>query len=144
MLAFHMLEQNARHLVFPATLSRNVGTLIMFAVRSLFSAPGRLEQDLAALAAAGKVPAWLAGKPQPLDFLFHAGGAQNVIEAAYRYARHEPGTNVVLFGTGNPAHVESNIHSILQPPLPPADVQQLAELFGQLEGVGLDEPNLKR
>jgi aryl-alcohol dehydrogenase-like predicted oxidoreductase len=144
MLAFHMLAQNARPLVFPATQSRNVGTLIMFAVRSLFSTPGRLQQDLAALAASGKVPAWLAGKPQPLDFLLHDGGAHSVIEAAYRYARHEPGAHVVLFGTGNPAHVAPNISAILQPPLPQTDVQKLGELFGLLEGVGLDEPNLKR
>ncbi len=141
MLAFHMLGQNARHTVFPKTQSRNIGTFIMFAVRSLFSTPGRLQQDIKMLAAEGKVRAWLAEKSQPLDFLFHEGGAQSIIEAAYRYARHEPGANVVLFGTSNPAHVESNIEAILAPPLPPADIQKIGELFGKLEGIGLDEPN---
>jgi aryl-alcohol dehydrogenase-like predicted oxidoreductase len=144
MFAFHMLAQNARQLVFPVAQSRNIGTLIMFAVRSLFSVPGRLRQDISALAAAGEVPAWLAEKEQPLDFLLHEGGAQSVIEAAYRYARYEPGANVVLFGTGNPAHVKSNINAILQPPLPEGDMQQLSELFSALEGVGLDRPNRKR
>ncbi len=143
MFAFHMLNQNARQQVFPQTQSHQVGTMIMFAVRSLFSTPGRLQQDLQALAAAGKVPAALADKAQPLDFLLHDGGAQSVIEAAYRYARHEPGADVVLFGTSNPAHVASNIKAILAPPLPPADIKTLHELFGALEGVGLDEPNLK-
>lgn len=144
MLAFHMLNQKARSRVFPATLSRNVGTMIMFAVRSLFSAPGRLQQDIKALAAAGKVPASLADSPQPLDFLLQDGGADNIIEAAYRYARHEPGVDVVLFGTGSPAHVEANINALLKPPLPPAASQKLVEWFGALEGVGLDEPALKR
>ena len=142
MLAFHMLGQNARQKVFPATRARNIGTMIMFAVRSLFSTPGRLQQDIKVLAGEGKLPSWLAEKAQPLDFLLCEGGAQSIIEAAYRYARHEPGTNVVLFGTGNPAHVEPNIAAILKPPLPRADIQKLAELFGHLEGVGLDEPNL--
>lgn len=142
MFAFHMLGQNARQSVFPTTQSRDIGTLIMFAVRSLFSTPGRLQHDIAALAAEGRVPAWLAGKPQPLDFLLREGGAHSVIEAAYRYARHEPGANVVLFGTGNPAHVKSNIDAILAPPLSPADLRTIDELFGRLEGVGLDEPNL--
>jgi L-galactose dehydrogenase len=64
-----------------------------------------------------------------------------VIEAAYRYARHEPGADVVLFGTGNPAHLEANIASILKPPLPAADSARLAELFGELQGVGLDLPS---
>ena len=143
MFAFHMLNQNARKRIFPDTLSRNIGTMIMFAVRSLFSTPGRLQKDISALAAEGKVPAWLADKSQPLDFLLHEGGAQNIIEAAYRYARHEPGANVTLFGTSNLAHVESNIKAILSPPLPSADIQKLNELFGDLEGVGLDEPMLK-
>ena len=140
MFAFHMLGQNARQSVFPVTQSRNIGTLIMFAVRSLFSTPGRLQQDIQLLAAAGQLPSWLAEKSQPLDFLLHEGGAPNIIEAAYRYARHEPGANVVLFGTSNLAHVEHNIKSILAPPLPSADVQKINELFGNLEGVGLDEP----
>lgn len=140
MFAFHMLGQNARQTVFPVTQSRNIGTLIMFAVRSLFSTPGRLQQDIQLLAAAGRLPSWLAEKSQPLDFLLHEGGAPNIIEAAYRYARHEPGANVVLFGTSNLAHVEHNIKSILASPLPPADVQKINALFGNLEGVGLDEP----
>jgi aryl-alcohol dehydrogenase-like predicted oxidoreductase len=67
-----------------------------------------------------------------------------VVEAAYRYARHEPGANVVLFGTGNPAHVEHNVRAILQPPLPEAARRQIEALFGALEGVGLDEANYAR
>ncbi len=144
MVAFHMLAQSARHAVFPATRARGVGTLIMFAVRALFSVPGRLRQDMRALAACGKVPAWLAEKESPLDFLLHRRGAESVIEAAYRFARHEPGANVVLFGTSNPAHVESNIRAILKPPLPEADLQKLEALFGALVGVGLDEPKVTR
>jgi aryl-alcohol dehydrogenase-like predicted oxidoreductase len=144
MLAFHMLSQNARQAVFPETLKRNVGTLIMFAVRALFSVPGRLQEDIRKLVDAGKLPEWLAGKAQPLDFLLHESGAASVIEAAYRFARHEPGANVVLFGTSNPDHVESNIRAILKPPLPEADRQKLIDLFGALEGVGLDEPKVKR
>lgn len=140
MIAFHMLNQNARQRVFPATQVKNIGTLIMFAVRAIFSVPGRLREDILELAAAGKVPKWLAEKKQPLDFLLHGqGGAQNIIEAAYRYARHEPGAHVVLFGTGNPQHIEPNIKAILQPPLPAADLERIAALFGALEGVGLDE-----
>lgn len=144
MVAFHMLNQNARQRVFPATQSKNIGTLLMFAVRAIFSVPGRLQRDIAELAAAGKVPKWLAEKKNPLDFLLHDQGARDIIEAAYRYARHEPGANVVLFGTGNPDHLAPNINAILRPPLPTADSQKIAELFGTLEGVGLDEIVVKR
>jgi aryl-alcohol dehydrogenase-like predicted oxidoreductase len=144
MIAFHMLNQNARQRVFPGTQAKNIGTLLMFAVRAIFSVPGRLQRDIAGLVAEGKLPKWLADKKQPLDFLLHDQGARDIIEAAYRYARHEPGAHVVLFGTGNPDHLEPNIRAILQPPLPAADAQKIAELFGALEGVGLDEIIVRR
>lgn len=140
MVAFHMMCQNARASVFPRTLSQGVGTLLMFAVRSLFSVPGRLQATMRELAAEGKVPAALGEAAEPLDFLMHPGGAADVIDAAYRYARHEPGVDVVLFGTGNEAHLKGNIASILAPPLPEPDRQRIAELFGALEGIGLDLP----
>jgi aryl-alcohol dehydrogenase-like predicted oxidoreductase len=73
-----------------------------------------------------------------LGFLVHEGGANNVIEAAYRYARHEPGVDVVLFGTGDEAHLRSNVTALLKPPLPQADRDKLAKLFGHLTGIGLD------
>jgi aryl-alcohol dehydrogenase-like predicted oxidoreductase len=140
MLAFHMMHQNARETVFPLTMERRVGTLLMFVVRMIFSVPGRVQQDMRKLAAEGRVPAWLAEREQPLDFLIHKGGADSVIDAAYRYGRHEPGADVVLFGTGSVEHMKSNIGSILKPPLPAEDVAKLNELFGTLEGVGLDVP----
>lgn len=139
MTAFHMLNQNARQHVFPATRAKNIGTLIMFAVRAIFSVPGRLQDDIRELVRESRLPKWLADKKQPLDFLLQDGGARDIIEAAYRYARHEPGAHVVLFGTGNPDHVEPNVRAILQPPLRDSDRKKIAELFGNLVGVGLDE-----
>ena len=59
-------------------------------------------------------------------------------EAAYRYARHEPGVDVVLFGTGDAGHLRSNVAALLEPPLPEADREKLAKLFGHLTGIGLD------
>lgn len=140
MLGFNMMHQVARAQVFPHTLENEIGTLIMFAVRNLFSVPGRLAETMKDLAAEGRVADWLADNDDPLGFLIHEHGAESVIDAAYRYARHEPGADVVLFGTGNPAHLEANIASILRPPLPDADRDRLAELFGRLQGVGLEVP----
>ena len=61
-----------------------------------------------------------------------------MIDAAYRFVRHEPGVDVVLFGTGNAAHLRSNIASLLRPPLPEADRAKIVALFGHLKGIGLD------
>ena len=144
MIAFHMLHQNAREAVFPLTRQYRVGTLLMFAVRNIFSREGRLAATLRELAAEGEVPQALADNPDPLGFLIHEGGASSVIDAAYRFVRHEPGVDVVLFGTGDQAHLRSNIASILKPPLPEADRARLTQLFGHLVGVGLDAPHLSR
>jgi hypothetical protein len=84
MLAFHMLNQNARAKVFPHTQANGVGTLLMFVVRSLFSRPGRLQETMRQLADEARVPAWLVRNDDPLGFLVHEGGAASVIDAAYR------------------------------------------------------------
>jgi L-galactose dehydrogenase len=141
MLAFHMMNQNARNRLLQRTRDNKVGTLCMFAVRNIFSRPGLLQQTVADLAAAGQLPPELADEKEPLGFLVHADGAESVIDAAYRFARHEPGIDVVLFGTSSVDHLKANIASILRSPLPPADVAKLYALFGRLTGVGLDLPD---
>jgi aryl-alcohol dehydrogenase-like predicted oxidoreductase len=142
MIAFHIMHQNARNAVFPLTREHQVGTLLMFAVRNIFSQPGRLSTTLRELAIDDLVPMALADNPNPLGFLVHPGGASSVIDAAYRFVRHEPGVDVVLFGTGDQEHLHTNIASLLKPPLPAADRNRLAALFGHLVGVGLDAPHL--
>jgi hypothetical protein len=109
-------------------------------VRNIFSRPERLAAALRDLTAGGQLPRWLADAPTPLGFLIHAAGASTITEAAYRFARHEPGVDVVLFGTGDPDHLQANIASLLAPPLPLADRETLTKLFGRLVGVGLDPP----
>jgi len=144
MVGFHMMHQNARRVVFPLTRANRVGTLLMFAVRNIFSQPDRLRATVSDMAAAGEVPRWLAETAEPLGFLLHEGGARTVPDAAYRFVRHERGVDVVLFGTGDPDHLRTNIASILKPPLPEPDRRQLQALFGHLIGVGLDAPHLSR
>lgn len=139
MVAFHMMCQNARTEVFPFSRENGVGTLLMYAVRSIFSDPDYLKETLAALAETGEIPAEMA-EGEPLEFLKTEGGAKSIIDAAYRFVRHEPGTDVLLFGTGNPDHLKSNLASILSPPLPAETTQKLYGLFGALNGVGLDLP----
>ena len=138
MVAFSMLQQNARDMVFPGTRAQQIGVVCMYAVRNILSFPGRLQSAMKELAAEHKVPQWLADRDQPLDFLVHEAGARDVIDAAYRYIRHEPGVDVTLFGTGDMEHLKSNIASLTRPPLPAADRAKLSELFGHLIGVGME------
>ena len=141
MLAFHMMNQNARAKVFPMTQKNGIGTLLMFVVRNIFSQPDLLARTVRDLVAEGRLSSAFADSDSPLNFLVHEGGATSTMDAAYRFARHEPGADVVLFGTGKVAHLRANIDSILKPALPPADVEKLHAAFGELQGVGLDLPD---
>ncbi|MGB7182251.1 MAG: aldo/keto reductase, partial [Burkholderiaceae bacterium] len=141
MLAFNMMNQGASHKILPITKQRGIGTLIMFAVRNVFSQPDTLRKTLQSLAASGQIPPELALEDNPLESLVRQAGAYNVTDAAYRFARHQPGADVVLFGTGNRAHLATNINSINSPPLKPAAVENIHALFARLLGVGLDLPD---
>jgi aryl-alcohol dehydrogenase-like predicted oxidoreductase len=138
MVGFHMMHQVARKNVFPVTREKGIGTLLMFAVRSIFADPPRVAREMKELAAKGLIEKWLGETDDPLGFLVHEGGASSMIEAAYRFARHEPGVDVTLFGTGDAEHLRKNVEALLKPPLPEADREKLAKLFGHLTGIGLD------
>ena len=55
MVGFHMMHQGARKNVFPITQRKGIGTLLMFAVRSIFTDPPRIARELRELAAQGLV-----------------------------------------------------------------------------------------
>lgn len=140
MLAYSLMNQGARHKVFPATQRRGIGTLLMFVVRNIFSNEAYRRDIFAKLVEQGQLDASILAGGDPLAFLLAEGGAASITDAAYRYARHEQGVDVVLFGTGNKDHVKANVDSILRPPLAPPIVERLHASFGHLSGVGLDRP----
>jgi aryl-alcohol dehydrogenase-like predicted oxidoreductase len=143
MLACNLLHQGPATTVLPRAASQGLGTAVMYAVRSIFSRAGALQEALHRAANQGQIPAELAAD-DPLGFLIHADGASSLTDAAYRFARHTPGANVILFGTGDPQHLRSNVASLLKPPLPVADIARLKSQFGHLKDVGLDVPDALR
>jgi len=140
MLAYSLMNQGARQRIFPATRRRGIGTLLMFVVRNIFSNAAYRRDVFAKLVEQGQLDASILSDGDPLGFLVAEGGAQSITDAAYRYARHEAGADVILFGTGDKAHVQENVLSILRPPLAPPIVERLHATFGHLSGVGLDRP----
>jgi aryl-alcohol dehydrogenase-like predicted oxidoreductase len=140
MLAYSLMNQGARRNVFPVTQRRGIGTLLMFVVRNIFSNAAYRRDVLAKLVEQGQLDVSIISKGDPLEFLVSEGGAQSITDAAYRYARHEQGADVILFGTGNKAHVKENVDSILRPSLAPPVIERLHASFGHLTGVGLDLP----
>lgn len=130
MVGHLLLNPSARRDVLPITQEKNIGTLGMFAVRRALTRPEALRELLDDLVAQGKVdPADLGADSDPLEFL------GDVVNAGYRFCAHEPGLDVVLFGTGNIEHLETNVASINDPPLPPEHLERLEKLFGQINTV---------
>ncbi len=140
MLAYSLMNQGARHRIFPVTQRRGIGTLLMFVVRNIFSNAAYRRDVFAKLVGQGHLDPSILSDGDPLGFLVSEGAAESITDAAYRYARHEQGADVILFGTGNKAHVKANVDSILRPSLAPPIIERLHAWFGHLTGVGLDRP----
>ena len=132
MVGFNILNPSARQRVFPQTREKDVGTLIMFAVREALSRPDELKKVVGQLIERGEVDAGAVDAADPLGFL---GDGKAVVEDAYRFCRHEPGADVILTGTGDPAHLEANVAAIQQPPLPPEVLTKLDAIFGRVDSV---------
>ncbi len=135
MVGLNMLNPSARRNVLPVTMQKDIGVLVMFAVRRALSQPERLRATLQQLIDAGEIPAETLAAPDPLGFLLDGDDAGGLPAAAYRFARHEPGVHVVLTGTGSVEHLEQNVQSILKPPLSCDQLLRLDDLFGQVDSV---------
>ena len=133
MVGFSLLNPSARKTVFPLTMKTDAGVLNMFAVRRGLSELGRLEGICKELLANGAIKKGAVYLNDPLGFLLKETDATTLPEAAYRFCRHEPGVDVVLTGTGNPAHLKENVTAILKPPLPKPALEKLEEIFGDLD-----------
>jgi aryl-alcohol dehydrogenase-like predicted oxidoreductase len=133
MVGFNLLNQSARERVFARTREQDVAVEVMFAVRRALSRADELARVVRQLAAEGYVDADDVDLDEPLEFLVHDAGAASVVEAAYRFVRHEPGCHVILTGTGNVDHLEENVRSICTPALPDDDLARVRNLFGHLD-----------
>ena len=135
MTGFNMINPSARERVFAATRARGIGTLVMFAVRRALSQPAALKALVADLVERRLIEADALDAKDPLGFLLTPGSAASVVEAAYRFCRHEPGAQVVLTGTGKIEHLRENIAAINGDVLPAALLDRLQQVFGGIDSV---------
>jgi aryl-alcohol dehydrogenase-like predicted oxidoreductase len=131
MVGYNLLTPMPEEHVLPEAKRRDVGVLVMCAVRRAIARPDRLEALIADLKARGQLPRDALPDQNPLGWLVH-DGVGSVVEAAYRFAAAHPGVSCVLTGTANVHHLEENVQAILRGPLPEADRRRLVELFGPI------------
>ncbi len=135
MVGFNILNQTARENIFPMTIEKNIGVLIMFAVRLALSRPKRLKEIIEFLIKKKQIKPSDIDDKNPLNFLIHEKGGKNLVDAAYRFCRYEPGVHVILSGTGNQDHLKANIESFSRKPLPQEDLFKLKKIFQDSDSV---------
>ena len=140
MVGFNVLNQSARDRVLAATRRKRIGVLAMFAVRLALSRTERLREVIGELVDRGEITedelrAAGGSREDPLGWVTRESDADTLVEAAYRFVRHEPGIDVTLSGTGSEAHLEENIASCGKPPLDPGVSERLARLFARVDSV---------
>ena len=137
MVGHNPFNPSARDRVFPATEERGIGVLVMFAVRRSLASPEGVRRVVDGLIDRGELDPGLVDADDPLGFLLE-DGASSYSEAAYRFARHEPGCHVVLTGTGSVDHLAENVAAINAGPLPLEHQKRLQDLFGHIDSVSGD------
>ena len=140
MVGFNILNQSARDRVLRVTREKRIGVLAMFAVRLALSRRERLVQVMEELIDRGDVTEQelitVGGRREdPLGWVTSESDADTLVEAAYRFVRHEPGIDVTLSGTGSVEHLLANIASTLKPPLDGPVVERLMRLFARVDSV---------
>jgi aryl-alcohol dehydrogenase-like predicted oxidoreductase len=133
MVGFNLLNPSARQGVLRLTQTHGVGVQDMFAVRRALSNPDGLKEALDQIEKAGQLDAAKFDAADPLGFL--KDGTEGIVDAAYRFCRHEPGIDIVLTGTGSIDHLKENVASITRGPLPAKMQARLEDLFGQVDSV---------
>jgi aryl-alcohol dehydrogenase-like predicted oxidoreductase len=135
MVGINILNQSARSRVLVETIRKNIGIQVMFTVRLALSKPERLKEVVRELIAKGQLDASEIDLDDPLGFVINEGGAASIPDAAYRFCRDEPGTHVILSGTGSLEHMRSNLESIERPPLPEAVTSRLRSIFRHVDSI---------
>ncbi|MDP6042695.1 MAG: aldo/keto reductase [Candidatus Latescibacteria bacterium] len=134
MIGFNIINQSGRDAVLKKAIENNIGIQVMFAVRKALSQPDYLIECVAGLIESGQLdPNDLDDLNAPLNFLLQ--NASTIPVAAYRFCRDEPGTHVILSGTGNPDHLRENIAAFDCPPLPNADTERLKHIFRNVDSI---------
>ena len=135
MVGFNFLNQNARECVLLPSIEKNIGILIMFAVRRALSKPHYFKSTIQELVADGQIDPSKIDVENPLASMIDSSVAESIPDLAYRFCREEAGTHVILSGTSNPAHLKANLESLNRPPLPQETINQLKEIFKNVTSV---------
>ncbi|HSJ28648.1 MAG TPA: aldo/keto reductase [Acidimicrobiia bacterium] len=130
MVGYNLLSPSAGEVVLPLAAERNVGVVVMCAVRGVIADPDKLVAVIRNWKAQGLLEPDDLPDRGPLDWLLD--DAPTITAAAYRFAAAPASVGCVLTGTASPEHLVENIASITGPPLGAQSLQRLSQVFGKV------------
>ncbi len=136
MIAYSMLNQSARHTIFPYCREHDVGVMNIFSVRNIFKDSARLRATIEDLQRQELLDESIDPNA-PYDFLLEDPEIDTLVEAAYRFVVYTEGVSTAVCSAVILDKIEQNIHSIAKGPLPDMHVRRIRQLFGHIsEAVG--------
>ena len=134
MIAYNMMNQSAEKTVYPRCKENGIGTMGIFTVRNAFSQPHSLTETVIDLKKRRLLAEDAVPNEDPLGWLLD-DDEPSLVSAAYRFSASNDAISTIMTGTIDIAHLETNVKSILKPPLPSKKLARLHELFGHLAEV---------
>jgi aryl-alcohol dehydrogenase-like predicted oxidoreductase len=128
MLGHNLISPGGLRAVMPLAQEKNVGVVVMCAVRTIIVNPDLLRETIRQWKDAGALAEDAVPDDGPLDWVLGAG-VESIADAAYRFAAESPAVSTVLTGTANLEHLDDNARSILAAPLPEATSERLRNTF---------------
>ena len=128
MLGHNLISPGGLRNVMPLAQQKNVGVVVMCAVRTIIVNPDMLRETIRQWKDSGALAEDAVPDDAPLDWVL-GPGVESLADAAYRFAAESPAVSTVLTGTANLHHLDANARSILAPPLPEATSERLRNTF---------------
>lgn len=132
MVAYNLINQSAENGVFQMCQKNNVGTMIIYSVRRVFSCPDRLREVVMDLENRSLIPINSISMQNPLSWL-PDGPDDTMIRAAYRFVISHPAVSTVVSGTHRMEHLKLNVQALEEGPLSEEKLQKLKDIFAMVD-----------
>jgi aryl-alcohol dehydrogenase-like predicted oxidoreductase len=128
MVHYNLISPNASVSILPLAKQKDVGVMVMCAVRTFIARPELLRAVISDWKEAGLLARDAVPDDAPLDWVL-GPGVDSVTDAAYKFAAIPDSVSTVLTGTGNIHHLETNVAATLGQSLPDEVVKRLNDTF---------------
>lgn len=130
MVGYNLMSPSAAVSVLPLAADRDVGVVVMCAVRGVIAVPERLDAVVQKWKRTGLLHPDDLPDTDPLGWLLDE--ADSIAAAAYKFAAEPTVVGCVLTGTASPGHLRENVAALTGPPLSHETVTRLNEVFGKV------------